>query len=68
MSIQEVRQSTEQKMVKTFETLRSGLAKVRTGRAHTGLLEGIMVDYYGNPTPLSQVANLTLMDARTIGV
>jgi ribosome recycling factor len=55
-------------MVKTFETLRSGLAKVRTGRAHTGLLEGIMVDYYGNPTPLSQVANLTLMDARTIGV
>ncbi len=68
MSIQEVRQSTEQKMVKTFETLRSGLAKVRTGRAHTGLLEGIMVDYYGNPTPLSQVANLTLTDARTIGV
>ncbi|MEY3096070.1 MAG: ribosome recycling factor [Pseudomonadota bacterium] len=68
MSIQEVRQSTEQKMAKTFDTLKSGLAKVRTGRAHTGLLEGIMVDYYGNPTPLSQVANLTLMDARTIGV
>ncbi|MGA1301070.1 MAG: ribosome recycling factor [Burkholderiaceae bacterium] len=55
-------------MAKTFDTLKSGLAKVRTGRAHTGLLEGIMVDYYGNPTPLSQVANLTLMDARTIGV
>jgi ribosome recycling factor len=55
-------------MIKTFDTLRSGLAKVRTGRAHTGLLESIMVDYYGNPTPLSQVANLTLMDARTIGV
>jgi ribosome recycling factor len=68
VSIQEVRQSTEQKMAKTFDTLKSGLAKVRTGRAHTGLLEGIMVDYYGNPTPLSQVANLTLMDARTIGV
>ncbi|MGA0186917.1 MAG: ribosome recycling factor [Burkholderiaceae bacterium] len=55
-------------MAKTFDTLKSGLAKVRTGRAHTGLLEGIMVDYYGNPTPLSQVANLTLMAARTIGV
>ena len=55
-------------MNKSLETLKSGLSKVRTGRAHPGLLEHITVDYYGSPTPLSQVANLSLVDARTIGV
>jgi ribosome recycling factor len=55
-------------MVKSLETLRADLAKVRTGRAHTGILDHVTVDYYGNPTPISQVANLTLVDARTIGV
>ncbi len=68
MSIQDVRQATEQKMSKTFDALRVSLSKIRTGRAHPGLLENIMVDYYGTPTALGQVATLTLMDARTIGV
>jgi ribosome recycling factor len=55
-------------MTKSIETLRADLAKVRTGRAHTGILDHIMVDYYGSPTPLTGVANVTLIDARTIGV
>lgn len=65
---QEVRASAEQKMVRTIENLKANLAKVRTGRAHTGLLDHIQVDYYGSPTALSQVANVTLIDGRTIGV
>lgn len=68
MTIADVRKTAEQKMHKSIETLKSGLAKVRTGRAHTGLLDHIQVDYYGSPTHLSQVANVTLIDARTIGV
>jgi ribosome recycling factor len=68
MTIQELRSSTEQKMTKSLDNLKTGLSKVRTGRAHPGLLEHITVDYYGSPTPLSQVANLSLVDARTIGV
>ena len=55
-------------MKKSFETLKADLGKVRTGRAHTGLLDHIMIDYYGTPTPLNGVANVTLLDARTIGV
>jgi ribosome recycling factor len=55
-------------MNKSIETLKGDLAKVRTGRAHTGILDHVMVDYYGAPTALSQVANVTLIDARTIGV
>ena len=66
--IADVKSSAEQKMLKSLETLRTGLGKIRTGRAHTGLLDHIRVDYYGNPTPLNQVANVTLIDARTIGV
>lgn len=66
--IAEVKKSAEQKMKKTLETLKSDLAKIRTGRAHTGLLDHITIDYYGTPTPISQVANVTLLDARTIGV
>jgi len=66
--IADVKSSAEQKMLKSLETLRNGLGKIRTGRAHTGLLDHIRVDYYGNPTPLNQVANITLVDARTIGV
>lgn len=68
MTVADVKKSAEQKMLKSIETLRADLAKVRTGRAHTGLIEHIKVDYYGTPTELSQVANLTLVDARTIGV
>jgi ribosome recycling factor len=55
-------------MVKSIETLKGDLAKVRTGRAHTGILDHIQVEYYGSPTALTQVANVTLIDARTIGV
>jgi len=68
MTVADVKKSTEQKMNKSIETLRADLAKVRTGRAHTGILDHVQVDYYGSPTQLSQVANLTLIDARTIGV
>ena len=66
--IADVKKAAEQKMKKTLETLRADLGKVRTGRAHTGLLDHITVDYYGTPTPISQVGNVTLVDARTIGV
>ena len=66
--INDVKKSAEQKMGKSVEALKADLGKVRTGRAHTGLLDHIQVDYYGSMMPLSQVANVTLADARTIGV
>jgi ribosome recycling factor len=66
--IADVKKTADQKMKKTVDTLKSDLAKVRTGRAHTGLLDHISVDYYGTPTPIPQVGNVTLVDARTIGV
>lgn len=66
--IADVKKSAEQKMQKSVEALKTDLGKVRTGRAHTGLLDHITVDYYGTPTPINQVANVTLLDARTIGV
>ncbi len=68
MSTADIKKSTEQKMHKSLEALKADLGKVRTGRAHTGILDHVTVDYYGTPTPISQVANLTLIDARTIGV
>jgi ribosome recycling factor len=66
--IADIKKSAEQKMRKTVETLKTDLAKIRTGRAHTGILDHIMVDYYGTPTPIPQVGNVTLLDARTIVV
>ncbi len=66
--IPELKKTTEQKMGKSIEAFKADLAKVRTGRAHTGLLDHVTVDYYGTPTPINQVAKITLMDARTIGV
>jgi ribosome recycling factor len=68
MSLADVKKNAQERMNKSIETLRADLAKVRTGRAHTGILDHIMVDYYGAPTPLTGVANVTLIDARTIGV
>ena len=68
MAIADIRKNAEQKMQKSLDTLKTDLAKVRTGRAHTGLLDHIHVDYYGAPTALGQIANVTLVDARTIGV
>ncbi|MBK6972884.1 MAG: ribosome recycling factor [Sterolibacteriaceae bacterium] len=66
--ISELRKSTEDRMKKSLDSLKSDLQKIRTGRAHTGLLDHIQVDYYGSIVPLSQVANVTLIDSRTIGV
>ena len=66
--IADVKKTTEQKMSKTLETLKADFGKVRTGRAHTGILDHVMVDYYGSPTLITQIASVTLIDARTIGV
>lgn len=66
--ISELKKATEQKMQKSLEALKTDLAKIRTGRAHTGLLDHVQVDYYGSMVPINQVANITLIDARTIGV
>ena len=66
--IADIKKTTEQKMQKSLDALKADLGKVRTGRAHAGLLDHVMVDYYGNPTLINQVANITLIDARTIGV
>ena len=66
--IQDVKKQAESKMQKTLDAFKADLTKVRTGRAHTGLLDHVMVDYYGNPTPVNQVGNVSLIDARTIGV
>jgi ribosome recycling factor len=66
--IADVKKTAEQKMKKSIEALKNDLGKVRTGRAHTGLLDHVTVDYYGTPTPIPQVANVTLVDGRTIGV
>ena len=68
MTLADVKKNAQERMVKSIETLKADLAKVRTGRAHTGILDHVMVDYYGSPTALPMVANLTLVDARTIGV
>ncbi|MYN19330.1 ribosome recycling factor [Rugamonas sp. FT107W] len=68
MSVADVKKSAQERMIKSLETLRADLAKVRTGRAHTGILDHVQVEYYGSPTALTQVANVTLIDARTIGV
>ena len=68
MSIADVRSSADQKMQKSIEALKNALSRIRTGRAHVGILDHIQVDYYGSPVPISQVANVTLIDARTIGV
>ncbi len=64
----ELKKTTEQKMQKSLEALKADLGKIRTGRAHTGILDHVQVDYYGAMVPIGQVANLTLIDARTIGV
>jgi ribosome recycling factor len=59
---------TETRMQKSVEAYKHDIAKVRTGRAHPSLLEQVRVDYYGNATPLSQVANITVSDARTLTI
>ena len=66
--IPELKKNTEAKMHKSVDAFKADLAKVRTGRAHTGILDHVTVDYYGAQTPLNQIAKVTLLDARTIGV
>lgn len=66
--IADIKKNADHKMQKTIETLKTDLGKVRTGRAHTGLLDHVMVDYYGSPMPINQVANISLLDARTLSV
>lgn len=68
MTIADVKSTTEHKMQKSVEALKTDLAKVRTGRAHIGLLDHVQVDYYGSMVPVNTVANVTLLDTRTLGV
>lgn len=68
MSIADIKKTVEQKMQKSVDAFKSELTKIRTGRAHPGILDQVQIDYYGSMVPISQVANVTLMDARTISV
>lgn len=68
MSTADIRKTTEQKMAKSVDAFRGELQKIRTGRAHPGLLDQVHVEYYGSMVPISQVANVSLLDARTISV
>ena len=68
MSIAYIKKTAEQKMARSIESFKNELQKIRTGRAHPGILDQVQVDYYGSLVPISQVANVTLMDARTISV
>jgi ribosome recycling factor len=68
MTLPEIKKTAEQKMAKSVDAFKNELHKIRTGRAHPGLLDQVQVDYYGSNVPISQVANVTLLDARTISV
>lgn len=68
MSIADIKKTAEAKMVRSIEAFKNELHKIRTGRAHPGILDQVQIDYYGAMVPISQVANVTLMDARTISV
>ena len=68
MNISEIKKQASEKMAKSVETLKHDLSKVRTGRAHAGLIDHLRVDYYGTETPINQVASVTLSDARTIAI
>ena len=67
-TIPDIKKTAEQKMGKSVEAMKGELQKIRTGRAHPGILDQVHVDYYGSMVPISQVANVTLLDARTISV
>ncbi|MBN8510702.1 MAG: ribosome recycling factor [Burkholderiales bacterium] len=68
MSIADIKQTAEHKMARTIETFKAELQKIRTGRAHPGILDQVHVEYYGSMLPIGQVANVSLLDARTISV
>jgi ribosome recycling factor len=66
--IEEIKKDADQRMGKSLDVLAANFARIRTGRANPGLLDGITVEYYGNPTPLNQVATITVEDARTLAI
>lgn len=68
MNLSDVKKSADSRMAKSVEALRTGLAKIRTGRAHAGILDHVQVEYYGSLVPVNQVANVTVVDARTLNV
>ena len=68
MTIADTKKTAETKMAKSIESFKSDIQKIRTGRAHPGILDQVQVDYYGSMLPISQVANVSLLDARTISV
>lgn len=68
MTTADIHNTAEQKMQRSIDAFKSELTKIRTGRAHPGILDQVHVDYYGSMVPISQVANVTLLDARTISV
>ncbi|HZV99022.1 MAG TPA: ribosome recycling factor [Methylophilaceae bacterium] len=68
MMLNDIKKNAEQKMQKSLDALKSNLGKIRTGRAHVGLLDHVMVEYYGSMVAVNQVANVNLGDARTINV
>lgn len=68
MSISDITKSTESRMGKSIESLKNNLSKIRTGRAHAGILDHVTVEYYGSMVPVGQVANVTVVDARTLNV
>lgn len=68
MSTADIRKNAEQKMARSVESFKNELQKIRTGRAHPGILDQVQVEYYGSMVPISQVANVSLVDARTISV
>jgi ribosome recycling factor len=68
MSIADIKKNAEQKMARSIESFKNDLAKIRTGRAHPGILDQVQVEYYGSMVPISQVANVSLIDARNISV
>jgi ribosome recycling factor len=67
-TVADVRKNAEQRMHRSLDALKADLGKVRTGRAHTGLLDHVTVDYYGSQMPIPKVANVSMLDARTLGV
>ncbi len=68
MSLSDVKKSAEERMAKSIDALKTNLAKIRTGRAHGGILDHVLVEYYGSPVPVGQVANVNVVDARTLSV
>jgi len=68
MAIEEIRSTVEGKMEQSISAFKNNLSKIRTGRANPAMLDAVQVEYYGSMLPLSQVANLSLLDSRTVGI